>query len=114
MAHLPYETALIVGAGSGLSASLARRLAKEGLKVALASRDPAKLRALCDETGAVAFDVADAKQVEHLFAQVDERFPRLDVAVFNPSARTRGPLVEIDPEEVRRTLAVAAMGGFVV
>jgi NAD(P)-dependent dehydrogenase (short-subunit alcohol dehydrogenase family) len=113
---MAYETALIVGAGAGLSASLARAFSREGMKVALASRDPAKLRSLCEETGAVAFacDVADAKQVDRLFAQVDARFPRLDVAVFNPSARTRGPLVDLDPEEVRRALTVTAMGGFLV
>ena len=116
MEAIAYETALIVGAGQGLSASLARRFAKEGMRVALASRDPSKLGALCDETGAAAFacDVSDAAQVERLFAQVDERFPRLDVVVFNPSARARGPLVELDPKEVQRALSVTAMGGFLV
>ena len=116
METIAYETALIVGAGQGLSASLARRLSKEGMRVALASRDPSKLGALCAETGAVAFtcDVSDAIQVESLFAQVDERFPHLDVVVFNPSARARGPLVELDPKDVQRTLSVTAMGGFLV
>ena len=44
------EIALIVGAGSGLSASLARLFAKEGLRVAVAARDAAKLAPLVKET----------------------------------------------------------------
>ena len=37
MTNLPYHTALIIGAGSGISASLARMLARSGLKVGLAA-----------------------------------------------------------------------------
>jgi NAD(P)-dependent dehydrogenase (short-subunit alcohol dehydrogenase family) len=116
MNKITYRTGLIVGAGRGLSASLARRFAKEGMQVALASRDPSKLEALCKETGATAFacDVTDARQVEQLFTQVDGRLPALDVVVFNPSARQRAPLTELDPKEVERALSVAAMGGFLV
>ena len=47
-----YKIALIVGAGEGLSASLARLFAREGIKVALAARKIEKLGALCTETGA--------------------------------------------------------------
>ena len=43
MSSTPYQTALIVGAGSGLSAALARVFAKEGMAVALAARTPADL-----------------------------------------------------------------------
>ena len=116
MEAIAYERALIVGAGQGLSASLARRLSKEGMRVALASRDPSNLQALCAETGATAFacDVSDAAQVESLFAQLDRHFAHLDVVVFNPSARARGPFVELDPKDVQRALAVTAMGGFLV
>src|SRR5689334_61251 len=71
---LPYRSALIVGAGSGLSASLARLLGKEGVAVALAARDADKLAALCSETGAIAFscDATDASQVDRLFADIDK------------------------------------------
>ena len=111
-----YRTALIVGAGKGLSASLARLFAKEGMRVALASRDTSKLKALCDETGAVAFacDVSDAAQVDRLFEEVDKALGDLDVCVFNPSARSRGPFVELKREDVARALAVTSMGGFLV
>jgi len=111
-----YRSALIVGAGQGLSASLARLFAKEGMRIALASRDTSKLKALCEETRAAAFDcdVSDAPQVDRLFDEVDGALGDLDVVVFNPSARSRGPFVELKSEDVARALAVAAMGGFLV
>ena len=72
MASPTYTTALIVGAGHGLSASLTRRLRKEGLAVALAARDTVKLASLCTETGARAFtcDAQDEAQVQQLFADI--------------------------------------------
>ena len=55
MASPTYNSALIVGAGQGLSASLTRLLRNAGLSVAIAARDPAKLAPLCTETGARSF-----------------------------------------------------------
>lgn len=106
------QHALIVGAGEGLSASLARLLAREGYGLSLAARDTAKLAALCAETGAAAqaCDAADAAQVEALFAAT----PEAEVVVYNPSYRTRGPITDLDPEEVRRSLEVSAFGAFLV
>ena len=111
-----YERALIVGAGQGLSASLARLFAREGMRVALASRNPDKLAPLCKETGARAFacDVVDAAQVRQLFSAVDQALGEPDVVVYNPSARVRGPITDLDPAEVERALAVCAFGAFLV
>jgi short-subunit dehydrogenase len=105
--------ALIVGAGDGLSASLARLLAREGYAVRLAARNTAKLAALCAETGAGAHacDAADPAQVAALFAGAGEA---AEVVIYNASFRTRGPIAELDPEEVRRALEVCAFGGFLV
>ena len=50
MTETSYKTALIVGVGSGLSASLARLFAKNGIKVALAARRADNLKALAQET----------------------------------------------------------------
>ena len=102
---------LIVGAGSGLSASLARLFAAEGMKVSLAARGAGKLAALAKETGAQVFacDATQAREVDELFARVDP-----GVVVYNPSYRVRGPLVALDREEVRKTLMVSAYGGFLV
>ncbi|MGH8662393.1 MAG: SDR family NAD(P)-dependent oxidoreductase [Burkholderiales bacterium] len=111
-----YETALVVGAGSGLSAAVTRLFSREGMKVALASRNPGKLAPLCAETGARAFacDAVRLDQVRRLFSEVEGTLGEPDVVVYNASARSRGPLVELDPGEVERALAVTAMGGFQV
>ena len=116
MTQLEHQTALIVGVGQGLSAALARLFSTQGFRIALASRDTAKLESLCNETGAIAIDcdVADANQVAQLFEQVDKRLPPLDVVVYNPSARSRGPFVELLPADVERALMVTALGGFLV
>jgi NAD(P)-dependent dehydrogenase (short-subunit alcohol dehydrogenase family) len=110
------ETALIVGAGSGLSASLARLFAREGLRVALAARNPGKLEGLVRETGALALacDAVDPAQVEAAFAAVERNWAVPDLVVYNAGYRTRGPIAELDPGEVRRTLEVSAYGGFLV
>jgi NAD(P)-dependent dehydrogenase (short-subunit alcohol dehydrogenase family) len=112
----PYKTALIVGAGQGLSASLTRRLTTTGLSVALAARHPEPLRSLCEETGARAFacDAQDPAQVAQLFDALNGHFGAPDVVVYNASGRIRGPLVTLDADAVRRTLMVSAFGAFLV
>jgi NAD(P)-dependent dehydrogenase (short-subunit alcohol dehydrogenase family) len=111
-----YASALIVGAGQGLSASLTRWLRKEGIAVAIAARDTAKLAPLCRETGARAFgcDAQEPAQVTRLFSDLDREQGAPDVVIYNASARTRGPLVQLDPAEVQRTLQVTAFGAFLV
>lgn len=110
------EVALIIGVGGGLSASLARLLAKEGLVVALAARRPEKLEALAGETGARTYrcDVSLKEEVEGLFTAVERDLGTPDLVVFNPSYRTRGPLAELDAGEVLKTLTVTCYGGFLV
>jgi NAD(P)-dependent dehydrogenase (short-subunit alcohol dehydrogenase family) len=110
------ETALIVGAGSGLSASLARLLAKEGMRVALAARDTAKLGALVRETSAlpIACDATEAAQVESMFAVVEAKWGVPDLVVYNAGYRVRGPLVSLDAKEVERTIRISAYAGFLV
>ena len=92
MTTLPYNTALIVGAGPGISASLARQLTAAGLAVGLAARDTAKLGDIVRETGATAFaaDATDPAAVAALFAAVDERLGEPDVVIYNASARRAG------------------------
>ncbi|MBA7468659.1 putative oxidoreductase [subsurface metagenome] len=111
-----YTTALIVGAGEGLSASLARLFAREGIKVALAARKIEKLGELCTSTGAKAFacDATNAEEVERLFGLVERELAVPDIVVYNASARARGPLVDLVPAEVAHALNVSAFGGFLV
>ncbi|TMK04781.1 MAG: SDR family NAD(P)-dependent oxidoreductase [Alphaproteobacteria bacterium] len=116
MTDVNFNTALIVGAGAGLSASLARVLAKDGIKVALAARTIGDLDALAKQTGARAFacDATERPQVEKLFAEVDASLGAPDIVIYNASFRTRGPFVELDPLDVEKALAVTAYGAFLV
>jgi NAD(P)-dependent dehydrogenase (short-subunit alcohol dehydrogenase family) len=111
-----YRNALIVGAGSGLSASLARLFGKNGMTVALAARSTEKLSALAAETGAAVFacDATRRADVEKLFADMEGKHGAPDVVVYNASFRTRGPFVELDPADVEKAIAVSAFGGFLV
>lgn len=110
------DTALIVGAGSGLSAAIARTFTREGLQCVLAARRTDKLKPLCDETGAGAFacDSSQPDQVNALFAHLDTLCDAPKVVVYNASGRVRGPVTELDPEEVRQTILITCYGGFLV
>jgi len=110
------ENVLIIGAGEGLSASLARLCAREGMRVAIVARDAGKLAGLAAETGARSYatDASRPEDVRRLFATLDQDSGPLDLVVYNPSYRARGNLVEVVPEEVRRSLEVTAFGGFLV
>jgi len=112
----PYRSALIVGTGPGISASLARRLAGFGVKVALAARNVQKLDALIQDTGALAFaaDAANPGSVATLFDQVEDRIGEPEIVVYNAGARAHGPLAELDPEAVQKAVAITAFGGFLV
>jgi short-subunit dehydrogenase len=111
-----YTSAVIVGAGSGLSASLARAFAKAGMGVALAARSIDKLAKLAQETGAKTYacDASQRGDVEKLFADLDAVQATPDVVVYNASYRARGPLIDLDPAEVAKSIAVTAFGGFLV
>jgi len=112
-----YERALIIGAGHGLSASLARAFSGAGLRVGLAARNIDKLGALVREIGAAshAVDATQPSQVDALFAAMDEALGGSpDVVVYNPSARIRGTFVDLDRQAVAKAVEVTAYGGFLV
>jgi NAD(P)-dependent dehydrogenase (short-subunit alcohol dehydrogenase family) len=111
-----YRSALIVGTGPGLSASLARLFTRNGLAVAVAARQTDKLAALVKETGAAAHacNAADPKDVAGLFETLDAQGRTPDVVVYNASNRVRGPLVELSPDDVRRAIDISAFGAFLV
>ena len=106
------QTALIVGAGSGLSGSLARLLTAEGWQVGLAARNPGKLSGF--DSLNIQCDATDAAQVEQAFAAVEKKFGVPDLVVYNASYRTRGPFVDLKADEVKKTLEVSAFAGFLV
>ncbi|MEM6971387.1 MAG: SDR family NAD(P)-dependent oxidoreductase [Pseudomonadota bacterium] len=110
-----YRHALIIGAGSGLSASLARLFAAKGLTVSLAARNPEDLAPLASEIHAAVYrcDAGDHRDVAALFSALDAAEAAApDVVVYNPSARQRGALVDLDPETVTKAVQVTALGAF--
>ncbi|MBZ9789121.1 SDR family NAD(P)-dependent oxidoreductase [Rhizobium sp. 3T7] len=116
MTEFPYSSALIVGAGPGLSTSLARQLTARGVKVALAARNIDKLNELAGETGARTF-AADAAQPASVAALFDDAAAAIgdpEVVVYNASGRLRGPVIELDPVAVEQAIAISAYGGFLV
>ncbi|HEY4144380.1 SDR family NAD(P)-dependent oxidoreductase [Pinirhizobacter sp.] len=114
MNDIPYRSALIIGAGPGISGSLTRLLRTAGIPVAIAARHIDKLTPLVEETGAIALaaDASDASQVERLFAETDARIGAPELVIYNASGRVRGPIVELDPTEVEQAVAVSALGAF--
>jgi NAD(P)-dependent dehydrogenase (short-subunit alcohol dehydrogenase family) len=116
MSFVRFNTALIVGAGSGLSESLARALSQEGIKVALAARTVGDLEPLAKEIGGSTFtcDASKPADVTKLFAELDAGFGAPEIMIYNASFRTRGPFVELDAAEVEKALAVTVYGAFLV
>lgn len=110
------EVAIIVGGGPGLSASLTRTFAREGMRVAIAARNPGKLSSLVEETGARAYrcDAVIPREVDQLFEAVSADLGDPNAVVFNASQRIRGPLIELDPEAVKQAILVTCFGAFVV
>jgi NAD(P)-dependent dehydrogenase (short-subunit alcohol dehydrogenase family) len=114
MSDIPYSSALIIGAGPGISASLTRRLRAAKIPVVIAARRVDKLAPLIDETGAIALpvDASDASQIETLFAETEARIGAPEIVIYNASGRVRGPIAELDPAEVQRAVTVSALGAF--
>jgi NAD(P)-dependent dehydrogenase (short-subunit alcohol dehydrogenase family) len=108
------RSALIVGAGVGVSASFARVLASHGYRVALASRAAAARTPELPDALRMACDVTDAQAVARLFKRIDAELPPLAVVLYNPSFRSRGPLVDLVADDVQRSLQVTAFGAFLV
>lgn len=110
------EVAVVVGGGPGLSASLVRLFTREGMKAAIAARNPDKLEGLSESTGCRAYrcDAAVPEDVNDLFARVSQDLGDPSVVVYNASGRVRGPLVELDAGAVRDAIMVTCYGGFLV
>ncbi|MGB1176264.1 MAG: SDR family NAD(P)-dependent oxidoreductase [Candidatus Puniceispirillaceae bacterium] len=109
-------SALIIGAGSGLSAALARRCRDAGMDVALAARDGERARTVAAETGATLHrcDASSIEDVARLFTTLDATTGTPELVVYNPSARLRGPITELDPVATRAAIEVTCFGAFLV
>jgi NAD(P)-dependent dehydrogenase (short-subunit alcohol dehydrogenase family) len=112
----PYRSALIVGTGPGISASVAAQLRAVGVEVGIAARGMEKVRTLAAKIGAHPFgvDATSAQSVAALFEAAATVLGPIDVVVYNAGARVRGGLAELDPAEVEKALAANAFGAFLV
>jgi len=110
------ETALIVGAGPGLSSSLTYLLLKNKFKVAIAARNVAKLTTLAETSNVdvLTCDASNINQVQTLFKKLDKTLGTPDLVIYNPSARVRGGIVEVDPEDTQKAINITCFGAFLV
>ena len=110
------KAVLIVGAGSGLSASLARAFNSKGMKIVLAARNIDKLDSLKNEIDALVFkcDSTENKSVQNLFLQTDSIIGTPEIVIYNPSLRIVKPFIEYDPDEMLQSIKVNSYGAFLV
>ena len=110
------ESVLIVGVGSGLSASLARLCASKDMKVVLAARNIDKLQDLKEEINAQAYkcDSSDIESVSNLFKDTDKTIGTPNLVVYNPSIRLKGSITELDPKQTQEAINITCFGAFLV
>ena len=110
------KAVLIVGAGSGLSASLARAFNSKGMKIVLAARNIDKLDSLKKEIDALVFkcDSTENKSVQNLFLQTDSIIGTPEIVIYNPSLRIVKPFIEYDPDEMLQSIKINSYGAFLV
>ena len=110
------DSVLIVGVGSGLSASLARLCASKSMKIVLAARNIEKLEDLINETHADAYacDSSNIESVENLFKEMDKKIGTPNLVIYNPSARIKGGITELDAKKTQDAINVTCFGAFLV
>ena len=111
------KVVLITGASSGIGAGVARRLAKEGAKVALAARRKELLEELAAEItsqGGQALplqaDVTDNNAIREMVSETIAKYGRLDVLVNNAGLGFSADVMDIDPAKLRLQVAVNLVG----
>ena len=118
--ELTGRVAVVTGAGSGIGAAAAARMARAGARVALVGRTAEELervaRRIRDAGGEARVAVADVSVVDEIRRAIDgtaEAWGRLDVVVANAGINgVWAPLEELEPEEWDRTLATNLRGTF--
>ena len=110
------ESALIVGAGNELSASLAQLCASRGMKVVLAARNIEKLKNLKKAIGAdtIKCDATNIKSVSSLFNKTDKIIGAPNLVIYNPSKSLGGSIIDLDPKKAHEAINISCYGGFLV
>lgn len=111
------ETALVAGVGPGLGSSLARAFSREGYSVALLSRrsessEPIanQIRANKGTAIALAVDVTDRSAVLQAVEKIRAELGAITILAYNASGFGRGNFLDLDPETIRQSFEVGAMG----
>jgi len=119
MRKLAGKVALVTGAGQGIGAAIAARLASEGCVVAVNSYQPQKAEATATrlrDNGACAeaflADVASAGEVDAMIRRIEDRLGRVDILVNNAAVLEMGPFLDMDLSAWDRTIAVNLTGPF--
>ena len=110
------KSVLIVGVGSGLSASLARLCSKKNMTVVLATRNINKLKELKEETKATTYqcDSTNIESVSNLFLELDNTIGTPNLVIYNAAARVRGEITELNPIQTQEAINVTCLGAFLV
>jgi gluconate 5-dehydrogenase len=114
------KVVLLTGGAGGIASGLARGFAAAGARLVLADRNDAvreRVEGLANtgvDTSALVFDVTDPPAVEKAFADVLERYHRLDVVVNNAAIIIRKPFLELSLDEWRRVIDTNLTACFMV
>jgi len=113
--------AIIVGAGTGTGAEVAKLFAKVGYGVAVARRNADALTSLVAEieqsgahAKAVGADASDESAVANLFDTAERALGPVEVAVFNAAGIMRGSILETTKNDFELMWRASALGGFLV
>jgi len=114
-------SAIIVGAGTGTGAEVAKLFAKAGYGVAVARRNADALTSLVaeiEQSGAhaksVGADASDERAVIDLFDTAERALGPVEVAVFNAAGIMRGSILETTKNDFELMWRASALGGFLV
>ncbi len=112
MARFDGRTALVTGAGAGIGAAVARRLASEGARVVVVDRDGEAANAVASEIGGIgaAADVSDRESVQAVFEGLDA----LHIVVNNAGNSRPAMFAKMDEATFRSVLDVHLVGTFTV
>ena len=113
----PMKNCLIVGAGEGVSRSVARRFRKGGFRVGLVSRNASNLRKLANdliEDGMKAFwataDAGDATELKRAISSLINEMGTCDVLIYNAAVLKPGNPLDKTADQIAAELEVSVLG----
>jgi NAD(P)-dependent dehydrogenase (short-subunit alcohol dehydrogenase family) len=111
------EVAAVAGVGPGLGSSLARAFARSGFAVALLSRRAGSSEPVAQQIAAagghalvIPVDVTHAQAVKAAVEKIHSELGPVTAFAYNASGYGRGPFLELDPETIRKSFEVGALG----